>query len=320
MTKRERKELNNDLRPQGKKSCSKCDEVKDLTDFGKYKGVLYAMSSCRVCSRKRGLKYHSDKKNGLIVDKITIKARNIELQKEGKKYCGKCDEVKSIDDFNKASSSCKSCKLSYYHDNKEIINLKNNEWKKNNTQHILDYNKKYYAENTDLIKEKVSIWKSNNTDKVKTYRDKYRHNNPERNREWLNKNKEHRKEWSKKYVKKRYDTDPDYRFSCLVMGHLRGVSNRKEFKKKWDDIKDVYNMYGISYHIDHMIPKEWFKITTEKELINHIDNLQVIDSTYNLTKSNHWSDEVSESYYELIKDCIKDEYKKRVPVEDSSNV
>ena len=104
------------------------------------------------------------------------------------------------------------------------------------------------------------------------------------------------------------------------MTHLTGVSKREEFKDLWNDVKDVYDMYGVTYHIDHKVPREWFKITTEKELINHIDNLQVIDSDYNLTKSNHWSDEVSESYYELIKDCIKDEYKKRVPVEDSSNV
>jgi uncharacterized protein (DUF983 family) len=313
MTRRERKHLNDDLRPQGKKSCSKCDEVKELTDFGKYKGVLYSMPTCKVCSRKRGLKYHSDKKNGVVV-KITTKARNIELEKEGKKYCSKCDEVKSIDGFHKNSNTCKSCKLSYYHENKEIINSIHNEWKKKNSQHLLDYSKKYYSDNTDLIKEKVSIWRSNNTDKVKIYRNRDRNNHPKRFTEWLNKNKEHRKEWSRNYSKKRYDTDPDYRFSCLVMGHLRGVSNRKEFKDLWNDVKDVYNMYGISYHIDHRIPREWFKTTTEKSLINHIDNLQVIDSSYNLTKSNNWCDEVSNDYYQLIKGCIKDEYKDKVEV------
>jgi hypothetical protein len=67
-------------------------------------------------------------------------------------------------------------------------------------------------------------------------------------------------------------------------------------------------MYGIAYHIDHLIPVTWFNHNTPKYIVNDIRNLQVIDFEYNIKKNNRWADEVSEDYYTLILPYVKKTY------------
>ena len=91
------------------------------------------------------------------------------------------------------------------------------------------------------------------------------------------------------------------------MKHVRTVKSRKEFIDKWRDTLKMYDDMGIEYHIDHMVPKNWFKMDTDKELVNHLDNLQVIDAHYNTSKRNRWSDPVPSEYLNKIRPYIKEE-------------
>ncbi len=215
---------------------------------------------------------------------------NLELRKEGKQKCTKCLITKNLENFSYKSkpknlrrTGCRTC-----------VSLSN----KTHMKKVLNENPKYYKEK--YIKHK---------DRILKYCHEYRktHNNY---KSTIDRNPTYFSDYSRN----KYRTNSDFKFRVLLMNHLKGVSKRKEFKEIWDDIRDVYEMYGITYHIDHLIPREWFKSTTDKELINHVDNLQVIDETYNLSKQNRWSDVVPNDYYQLIKEQIKDEYKDKVEV------
>lgn len=212
------------------------------------------------------------------------------LKKEGKKGCNDCNKVKTLDEFGFKSikqgthrTKCKDCR--------SIFERENRDDKKENKR-----GRDYYEKNKEqLLQRKKEYYKRTG------YSRKYYLKNKQ---EILSKNAI--------YVKERYKSDDEFRFTKLLMSHLRGVKNRKEFKNLWDDIREVYDMYGVTYHIDHLIPREWFKMDTDRELVNHLDNLQVIDETYNVTKKNRWSDKVTDDYYQLIKGQIKNEYKDKL--------
>jgi hypothetical protein len=205
------------------------------------------------------------------------------------KRCTTCKIDKSIIEFgkNKRTSDgihyrCKTCI--------SISNKKTKsrpEYKEIEKDYNKEYHKEYYSnlENRERIKKRVKKY-SSIPEKKKMLRKK-----------------------QNLYYKNRRKNDPDFRFYRMIIGHVRKIENREEFKNRWDDVKDIYNMYGIDYHIDHLIPKFWFKITTPKNIINHLDNLQVIDAKYNLCKQNFWADEVCSEYFKIALPYIKKEYK-----------
>ena len=205
------------------------------------------------------------------------------------KKCASCKIEKPILEFCKSKSrpdgrnhSCRSCcKIS----NKKYKSKP--EYKETQRQYNKEYHKEYYSnlDNRERIKERVKNY-SSIPEKKKMLREK-------RN----------------VYYKNRRKNDPDFRFYRMIIGHVRKIENREEFKNRWDDVKDIYDMYGIDYHIDHLIPKFWFKTTTPKTIINHLDNLQVIDAKYNLTKQNFWADKVSDEYLKIVIPYIKNDFK-----------
>ena len=219
-TRQELTKLNKELKPQGKKCCSKCEEVNPISEFGNLRGNVGGMSWCIVCNKKRGVKFHKD---------------NPDVSKT---YYQKNKEriVKRVCDYNKTSDKRKSYMKQYLKDNKEVLNKK------------------------QAIRRK-----------------------------------------------ERYHNDAEYYFREKIRGHLRGVQKRKEFTDIWESTYKMYDDMGIEYHIDHMIPKNWFKMNTPKSLINHLDNLQVIDSDYNTSKQDRWSDPVPSEYLNKIRPYIKEE-------------
>ena len=189
------------------KQCTKCNEVKSISEFGVLRGKVGGMPWCKVCNRNRG----------------------------------KVHFIKNKDEILKQSKI-------YYQENKEW-------WSK--------HNKEYFQEN------KETIYQRNN----------YNYNN-----------------------------NPDYRFSRMVLSHLRGVKNRQEFLDIWGPTYKMYDEKGIPYDIDHKVPQSWFLVRTPKYLINNLDNLHVIDRKYNRSKLNRWSDPVPSEYLDKIRPYIKKKF------------
>ena len=184
------------------------------------------------------------------------------------KQCSKCNEVKSISEFGKLSNS-KDGYMSWC--------------KPCNRKRV----RNYYGNNTEKEKKRKKDTFIYDSVYVSNYRttDKY-----------------------KKKLKDRYHNDPEYRFGRILLGNLQGVKNRKEFKVIWDDVIEIYNFYGISFDIDHKVPKSWFLVSTPKYLINNLDNLHVIDRKYNRSKLNRWSDPVPSEYLDKIRPYIKKKF------------
>lgn len=218
------------------------------------------------------------------------------------KCCCSCKIEKSFNDFYKDKNSkdgfgrcCKNCSKEY-----NII------WKNNNP----DYNKNYNLKNKESISETFKKWYNNNKDYVLEKTSNYRYENREairkKDREYSKTTK--RKNYVNEMSRKKQKTDPDYRFRGRIMRHIKGVQNRKEFIEIWGDVKSVYEMYGIKYHIDHKIPKNWFNHNTPSIIVNNINNLQIIDATYNLSKQDMWADSVCLEYLNIVKPYIKKKY------------
>jgi uncharacterized coiled-coil DUF342 family protein len=208
------------------------------------------------------------------------------------KVCCSCKVEKPTNEFyiNKSSKDglnykCKICSKIYSKLNKSKPEFKEKQ---------KEYNKKYY---------KIFYSNSDNKERVRN-RVKNYNSKPENKKKILKRQNQ--------YYKDRRKNDPEFRFYRMIIGHVRKVEKRDEFKNKWDEIKDIYDMYGITYHIDHLIPKSWFNVTTPKYIINHFDNLQVIDEKYNLCKQNLWSDKVCDEYLKIALQYIKKEYKNRL--------
>jgi len=152
-------------------------------------------------------------------------------------------------------------------------------------------NNNYYKSNNKKLIDNQREYRSNNTEKLKQYR---------RTDAFKQKNNRRRKE--------RRQTDLTFKFECKILRHIKSVEKRTDFKKEWDDVKSIYDMYGIVYHIDHLIPQKWFKPSTPKTIVNDIRNIQVIDAKYNQTKLNRWADAVPSDYFNIAKKYIKAEY------------
>ena len=190
------------------------------------------------------------------------------------KNCSKCGIEKEYSEFyrdkNKKDgfrSQCKSCIKKYNQENKEDIK----KYREENKEKRKEYNKKYNQEN---------------------------------------------KEEAKKYIKNRRKTDPAFR----ILGNLRSRM-RKAVKateaKKCDNTMDLigcsptylrehiekqflegmsldnYGFYG--WHIDHIIPCDFFDMMSEEEqkACFHFTNLQPLWAKDNLKKSNNldWNKE-----------------------------
>lgn len=233
------------------------------------------------------------------------------------KECKRCGEKKDLTEFNKDSrgyyhSYCAPCSKEYHREYREknrekilerdrkrrrAMGIPEGIGKAVKHEHLVGLSKKEYMREYNKLESRKKQMK----EAQKRYMEK---NRDEINQRRLKKHHE------------RYLNDPEYKWGYQVMFHLRGVEKREEFKKQWDDIKDLYEFYDVDYDIDHKVPKTWFKKSTPKKVVNHLENLQVIDRIYNKSKSNRWNDPISVEYKELIQNYLKKEYVNRLVVKE----
>ena len=219
------------------------------------------------------------------------------------KQCNTCKENKPLTDFyphkrNKDGYGykCKTCigigsKLNYEKNKVEILK-KQKEYTEKNRESIKQYSLNYYYDN-------------------KTRMNEY-------HKEYVNNTKETRNEYWKLYAKKRWENDDEYRISKLLRKHIYLFLTNQKTKKT----EQTECMLGYSYqkfietigspksneHVDHKIPITWFKKDTPPHIIWDLNNLQIVDASYNWSKNNRSHDEVNSEYLIKIKDYIVEKY------------
>ena len=188
------------------------------------------------------------------------------------KRCKRCLEWSSIENFNKGGSKygrqplCRSC-----------THIVEKEYRKNNVEKVRERKKKYYIANKEKINNYRKKWYRANKEDVllkareynKTaypiFREKrlrygklYREANPGRNR---------RNEGTRRALK----------FSSMLSLTYLG-----DIKMIYQQAKYMEALYGIKYHVDHIIPLKHDRVCGL-----HVPwNLQVITAYENIRKSN----------------------------------
>lgn len=188
------------------------------------------------------------------------------------KICNKCQQQKPFEDFFKRSmstdgyqSQCKSCakayntnyykeksqdilakKQEYYITNKEIISEQKNAYYIENRCARQEYNVKYYNLNRDALTAYQRRYGENNRDKINAISAKYRASKLKATPNWLT----------------------AFDLECM---------------QEFYTIARAFKLYtGQEYHVDHIVPLQGNNVCGL-----HVPwNLQVLDASENLSKSN----------------------------------
>lgn len=72
--------------------------------------------------------------------------------------------------------------------------------------------------------------------------------------------------------------------------------------------EELFNIVGPKKDgndLDHKIPISWFKKRTPAKIVNSLENLQWVKSTYNRSKQDFWFDDITVDFFNLVKPYIK---------------
>ena len=130
-----------------KKQCTRCGELKILTDFHrKYDGAFGRASNCTLCAKQYKQENPHIDKNSYKRCKERNKLKN-EMHgfpKTGVKWCPGCKKIKELVDFNKCAARrdgrqayCRDCVRGYNDDHQDAKKA---------------YDKQYYLENKEAKK------------------------------------------------------------------------------------------------------------------------------------------------------------------------
>lgn len=128
------------------KECTKCKEIKDVSNFYKNPKKDGYRSICKKCHNEKAKSYYVENKDTLLQYKKDWREENIDLilQKDKIKRNSFTDEDKiKISEYNK----------NWREENKEIQRLKKQEYYQDNREDFLLKSKKYREENKDKIKD-----------------------------------------------------------------------------------------------------------------------------------------------------------------------
>lgn len=177
-----------------------------------------------------------------------------------------------------------------------------------------EYNKKRWVENKEKIQKQNKQYYENNKDKVLNQQKNY-NSQPEvkeRNKEYWKTPKV--KSIQLKYQNKRNKENPSfYRWRGLLTSTLKRLKQNKLTSTQTllgyssQQLKEYLDKQGMDWNnheIDHKIPITWFKPETPPYIVNDLRNLQPLDKTTNIQKSNNINTPVSKEYYEIVKQHI----------------
>lgn len=173
------------------------------------------------------------------------------------KFCGKCKETKSLQDFCKNKTKkdgladwCKSCNKTYHKVYNKTYNVTEDQ-----KQYRRDYNKTKKAKAAQKLRRKTT-----------TYRD-----NQKRYRQSINGRAVKKAEWARRHATKLQRT-PSW-LTQFDLDYMKSIYLQATELEKID---------GIKRHVDHLIPLQGDEVSGL-----HVPyNLQILTEEENLKKSN----------------------------------
>ena len=260
-----------------KQTCNKCNVEKDMSDF--------------YIRKDNNNNHRKDCKECMSKNKKILREKNIvenieklkEIDRTDIKTCSICNEEKELNQF----SICKGSKTGFYSWCLKCCKIRYKEQNKT----IIKYNDTYIKCCNKCTKNKLVL---------ENYRKK--HSIDGYSNICMECEREYRKNNSKiKYQKKKekLDTDLQFKMAENIRARIRtlfktekliGCTLEKLIKHLQSQFYDDISLdnYGKVWHLDHIIPCNWFDLTDIKQInaCCHYTNLQPLLIRDNLIKTN----------------------------------
>ena len=242
------------------------------------------------------------------------------------KQCGKCKELKFVEEFYKDrsdktgkrfSSTCKQCQASYSKEyrlqNLEKVKAGRKAYYETNKDLVLDRLKQSYEKHKNKRLEKQKQWVSDNKDTYLAYQELYRSNNKDRFVKYYANHYQANKESYAKYYQEKRQASPTFRLieslrtrqGKVLKGKIsttKGLGCDKEFLKdyiaaQWTEGMswDNYGHRKGKWVLDHRLPLDshekteggdWDASSPYNQKLVHYTNLQPLWFEDNARKSN----------------------------------
>ena len=237
-----------------KKTCTKCNIEKELSEFHKKKTGKYGVNSiCKKCKKIYSKQYAKENKEGITnTKKKYYNTNKEEISKQCKKY------------YINNREKIKQCKKQYYQNNKELITNKKKEYYNTNKDKVITQRKKYREDNKERIALRNKKYRQDNKEKVNLREKKWR----SENRDKVNAIKARRRA-------KKLDQTPTL------------TQQEKDKIILYYKIANHLSIKRYQWQVDHIQP-------LSKGGLHHPDNLQVIPAIENLKKGAKLNYKVSE--------------------------
>jgi len=267
------------------KKCSKCGEIKLLSEF--YKDKYHKdgrESSCKKCKAK----YQYKNKDKITNYQKEYQKENKEkLSNQKKKYCRENKEKIAIR------------KKIYQQKNKEILSEYQRKYRENNKEKTKKYQEEYRRRHKKYSKEYYNQYYQDHKEQILEHNNQYRINNYEKFRKYYN-----------KWVREKYKTDLKYNLNHKIKAAIAKSLKGNKAGRHWEDlvgytledlIKRLKRTMPPYYcwkdflegklEVDHIIPLSVWNFNNSEQ-INFkkcwaLRNLQLLPAKENLIKSNH---------------------------------
>lgn len=239
------------------KRCSKCGEVKPISEFEFRKDTKRYRNHCRACVNKRVREAYQ---------------KSDERRKKKREY----REVNREEILKKGRV--------YWASNKKELNQKQREYYYSNRELIIKRNKEYYKNHIEACRKRSSEYRKNNKKKINKLHREYYHNKEKFNPfHRLNKNIRYWIWFSLKNKKEDKHTEDILGYK-IIPDLKKHIESQFQSGMSWDN-------YG-EWHIDHKKPRSWFNFTSYKDKEFKecwaLDNLQPKWAFDNRSKSNKY--------------------------------